>query len=188
MFIEKNSIEVITIKDEIKVVGLSLEKAGWSKNFGKIGELWGVYSDEHRKKTNVKIPVVEYGFIFTKPDDPGDYDYIVGSEVVDFGEIEDELIAFTIPAGRYIKDSFNAKDFGELVCDTLGNRNGIVKNWEDENNVNIVNMPPFSVTGIVVYPVQEMVKPEGEVTNENFKHDGRIKSEYPSMYTLTPIE
>ncbi len=175
--------EVITIAQDIKVVGLSLEKAGWAKRGDKIGDLWGVYADEHRRRVNVRYPITGYGFWF---DRGGDYDYIVGSEVIEFSETGDEQIACTIPAGRYIKDTFNAFDFEELVTDAIMKRN--VKNWAAENGLAIKQMPAFPVGGIEVYPVQDMVKPTGEVTNGGFRQDDRLKARFPAMYTLTPVE
>jgi predicted transcriptional regulator YdeE len=180
-----DKIEIITLDSEIKVVGLSLEKAGWAKRVEKIGELWGVYSDGHRMKTSAAIPVVEYGFWIEKS---GDYDYIAGSAVTEFGDTGDEQISYAIPAGRYIRHTFNAFDFGDLVEVALQKSGAAVPAWAKENGYVIKRMPPFPVAGIEVYPVQEMVKPEGGATNGTFKRDARIKSKYPAMYTLTPVE
>jgi len=189
-FVEQSRTEIVAIADDIKVVGLSLAATGWDKkldNIGeKIGNLWGVYSDEHRRKTNAKLPVTGYGFWVMK--DGGDYDYIVGSEVVEFGEVAQGLVSATIPAGRYIKDSFNAETFSKLVEDALHKRHGAPEKWAAENGVKIVDPHALFVAGVEVYPVQEMVKPQGEVTNENFKRDDRLTAKHPWMHTLTRIE
>ena len=165
MFVERISTEVITIEEEIKVVGLSLEKYGYPKQAGKIPEMWHVFKDKHSGKVkNIIDPDIGYWFWFMVP---GNYDYVVGNAVTDFEDIDDELTTCAIPAGRYIKDSFNAKDFGDLVDGILQRRKEDVKKWAEENNVKIAYE---SVTAIEVYPEQE------------------ITSQYPSMYTLTPIE
>ena len=151
MFIEKTKTEVITIDNEIKVVGLCLEKYGHPKNAGKIPEMWTFFDNNYRKKMrNVKDSDIGYWFWFNKPND--DHDYLVGNAVTSFNDVDDELTAFAIPAGRYIKDSFNAEDFGKLVDEVLQERKGIVKQWAEENNMKIIYMPPFVVTAIEVYP------------------------------------
>jgi len=42
MFAEKINTEIINIENEIKVMGLSLEKFGFPKKAEKLGEMWGV--------------------------------------------------------------------------------------------------------------------------------------------------
>jgi len=165
MFVEKISTEIITLEEEIKAVGLSLEKFGFPKDAGKIPEMWTFFCDNYREKMkNVKDPDIGYWFWFMEPDH---YDYLVGLSVTEYGDIDDALSAFAIPAGKYIKDSFNAKDFGDLVDGVLQERKSIVKKWAEDRNSKIVGYP---VTGIEVYPEKD------------------LSAEYPSMYTLTPIE
>ena len=174
--------EVIVLEHGIKVVGLSLAKSGLPKSMEGMGALWGAYSDEHRRKTkNVKLPIVGYGISLMSADS---YDYIVGSEVSEFAEIDGEMVACTIPAEKYIKDTFNAYDFDQLVTETLPGREPKVRLWAEENGITIANPALF----IEVYPVQDMVKPEGEVTNENFRQEDRLQAKYPLMYTLLPVE
>jgi len=170
MFTSKSETQIITIENDIKVVGLSLVKfVGHNKpetEVGKIGDLWGIYTGGQCEKVeNVKTPSVNYGFWFMKP---GFHDYIVGGEVVEFGQIDNQHITAVIPAGRYIKDSFNAKDFSDLVDGVLSARREVARKWADDNGIKIKH--DFSVLGIEVYPSQE------------------IAAEHPSMYTLTPVE
>lgn len=146
-----------------------------------LGLLWGMYTDEHRIKTkHVKLPIVEYGISLMSG---GAHDYIVGSEVSRFEDVPSDMVAVTIPAGRYIKDSFNAYDFEQLVTETLPAREPKVKQWEEENGIKVGKPAMF----IEVYPLQEMVAPEDEVTNESFRRDDRLKALHPVMYTLLPI-
>jgi len=192
MFIEKNNTEIISIEKEIKIVGMSCENFGFPKKVEKIGEMWGVHETKNRiKLANVISPVVNYGFWFNKPDN--DYDYLVGSSVTDFGDIDGSFTAYTIPAGRYIKTSFNAKDFSDLVCG-----NGIedsferAKKYAEENNLKIKEMPVFPAGGIEVYPHELMCVgkengPEWGLNLDNVLITTSI-TQYPEMYTLTPIE
>lgn len=175
--------EVIAIDREIKIVGLSLAKAGWAGESARIGDLWSLYTDEHRRLSNAKRPVVEYGLWYRT--ESGGYDYIIGNEVTDFRETGDEQIGVTIPAGRYIKDTFNAFDFEQLVEEAIGNR--AVQKWAEENGLKILGMPPFPVAGIEVYPVERMTRSDGDAADGNFRRDDRIKAKFPSMYTLTPV-
>jgi effector-binding domain-containing protein len=191
MFTEKNTMEIVTL-EEIKVAGLSLEKFGFPKKAEKLGELWGVYESKYRKKIAIdKTPVVDYGFWFNRPDN--DYDYFVGSAVTDLGDIDSELTAYIIPAGRYIKVSFNAKDFGNLVSgDDLRNSFEKAKKNAEENNFKIKSMPPFPITGIEVYPHELMCVgkengPEWGLTLDNAFITPPL-TQFPEMYTLTPIE
>jgi len=192
MFVEKSNIEVVIIDNEIKIVGLSLEKFGIPKKCEKLGDMWGVYESNHREKiANVNIPVVNYGFWFNKPDN--DYDYLVGSAVSDFGSIENELMSYCIPAGKYIKVSFNAKDFSDLVCGNgIGDSFTGAKKYSEENSLIIKQMSAFPVGGIEVYPHELMCVgkengPEWGV-NRNNEFVAPSITQYPEMFTLTPIE
>jgi len=188
MFVENSKIEIVKIEEEIIVVGLSLDKFGFPKQTQKLGEMWSAYESKHRiKVTTAKTPIVNYGFWFDKPDN--DYDYLVGSAVTEVGNISDELTSCTIPAGRYIKASFNAKDFGDLVCGNgIKNSFESAKKFAEENNLKIKSMP----AKIEVYPHELMC-----VGKENGPEWGPILddkfistpiTQYPEMYTLTFIE
>lgn len=174
--------EVVALKHDIKVVGLSLAKSDLPQSMDSLGALWGMYTDDHRRKTkHMKLPIAQYGISLMGG---GAHDYIVGSEVTEFEDVGEEMVAVTIPAGKYIKDTFNAYDFDQLVTQTLPGREPKVKCWAEENGVAIGSPAMF----VEVYPVQDMVNPEGEVTNENFRQEDRLKAKYPLMYTLLPLE
>lgn len=176
-----SKIEVIVLDHDIKVVGLSLAKSGLPQTMESLGALWGMYTDEHRRKIkHVKLPIVNYGISLMG----GARDYIVGTEVVEFEDVGGDMVTVAIPAGRYIQDTFNAYDFEQLVTETLAAREPKVKQWEEENGITAQKPAMF----VEVYPVQEMVNPQGEVTNENFRQDDRLAALYPVMYTLLPIE
>lgn len=173
--------ELVTLAQEVKVAGLNLARAGWAHRMEKAGDLWGAYTDAHRIEVRAKIPIVAYGIWCGEA---AGNDYIVGNAVDAFEGIGDAFATFTIPAGTYIRDSFNAFDFEELVCRTLGTREKIVAKWAEDSGIAIGN-PAFFIE---VYPLQDMVKPAGEVTNESFRQDDRLKAKYPMMYTLLPVE
>jgi len=150
------------------------------------------YESKFRGKVkNVINPVVNYGFWCNKPGD--DYDYLVGSAVTDFIDIEDKLTVYTIPSGRFIKASFNAKNFGDLVCGNgIGDSFANAKKYADGNNLKIKEMSVFPVGGIEAYPHELMCvgKENGPAWGLNL--DNALITtpitQFPEMYTLTPIE
>lgn len=173
--------ELVVLEHEIMVVGLSLVKSGLPQSMENLGALWGMYTDDLRRKTkNVKLPIISYGISLMD----GTLDYVVGTEVTEFEDVGDDMAAVTIPAGRYIRDTFNAYDFDQLVTETLAGREAVVTRWAEENGVTIGNPAMFAE----VYPVQEMANPQGEVTNDSFRQDDRLNALYPQMYTLLPLK
>lgn len=157
-FIEKSSTEVITIEKEIFVVGLSLQKSGLPISFASLGKLWGDYSEKYRYHVKHALePIVEYAVCLNKVPD-----YITGCAVSKIDEIEDGWMSYTIPQGRYIKDTFNAETFHQLTSEIMEKRN--VKAWAKKNNIKING--EFTIE---VYPIEA-------VENRNVE-----------MYTLTPV-
>lgn len=160
MFVFKESTEVIELADDINVIGLSLQKSGLPISFDSLGTLWERYGLDYRGKgrtENKSAPYTEYGVAMnTIPD------YITGCGVEKIGAVDDKSISFVIPAGKYIRDSFNAESFEKLVGDALMKRN--VSDWAEKNHIEIDGR--FSVE---VYPWAEFDKGVFE------------------MYTLTPV-
>lgn len=173
--------EVITLAKEIRVAGLSLAKAGWPHKTEKAGDLWRAYSDEQRMRINAKSPIVDYGIWHSVS---GAEDYIAGSEVDAFEGIDDAFVTFTIPAGQYIKDTFNAFDYEDLVTGVLPKRKEMLRVWAKANGIAIAGPSMF----IEVYPVQEMIGSQGETTSGHLKSEDRFKARYPKMYTLLSVE
>jgi len=158
MFVEKSSTEIITIDNEIMVVGLSLQKSGLPISFDSLGKLWERYSKKYRGKVkNAITPIVEYSVALNKIPD-----YIAGCAVTEIGELEEGLISYIISPGKYIKDTFNAKTFKQLVGEALEKRN--VKAWAKTNKIKI----------------------NGEFTIEVYPIDA-IEEKNVEMSTLTPI-
>ena len=192
MFVSVRATEVVVVDRAITVVGLSLEDSGFPKQAERIGDLWGVYESEHRANVKgVVAPLVNYGFWFGKPD--GGCDYLVGSAVADAHQADGAFASATIPAGRYIKAAFNARDFSALVCgDGIGDSFERAKLYASQNGLRIRQMPASPACAIEVYPHERMCVgmangPEwGLMLREDMKTPARTL--YPEMYTLTPIE
>lgn len=160
MYQEKQNTEIISLDKDIKVVGLNLQNSGLPITFESLGKMWGIYSEEHKTKTkNVITPVVEYGICLNKVPD-----YLVGCEVSEYEDVKKEFFSFTIPAGNYIKDSYNADTYESLVSVKLLERQKAVKKWAKENKLKI----------------------DGNFVAEVYP-DEMVNMEYPAMYCLYPI-
>lgn len=163
MFVKKSETIIISIDQELKIVGQNLQRSGLPISFDSLGKMWNIWgksTDERRPKIkNVIHPTTNFGISLNLI-----HDYIVGSAVSEFADIDDGLFTYKIPAGKYIKDTFNAEDFQKLVDVELGNRN--VKKWARENHYKI-----NSVFTVEVY------------VNEKCEN-----VEFPEMYTLTPVK
>lgn len=162
MFVEESSTEVVFVEEEIKVLGLSLQKSGLPISFDSLGKLWEKYGEEYRGKIlDASNPVTEIAICLNKVPD-----YISGCAVNAFSTEDKNLVFYIIPKGKYIKDSFNAESFEKLTNEALGKRK--VKAWAKKNNVKINS--EFSI----------------EVYCSNFANipqDNNWK-----MYTLTPVK
>lgn len=155
MFTQNSNTEIIEIKKERKIVGLNLQRSGFPITFDGLGQLWGFYNDDHKMRTkNKKSPRVEYGICLNRVPD-----YIVGCEVEEFEDVSEEFYTYVLPCGKYIKDSFNADTFENLLNE-MGKRK--VKKWAKENNIKI----------------------DGIITVEVYLKE----TDYPEMYVLYPIK
>jgi len=170
MFVEKNNMEIVTL-GEIRLVGLSFQKLGWTNKCGKYPQMWGLFNDQYRADVkNLVQPFTAYWFWYNEPNNAEGYSYFIGGHVTDFEDVDDALVTFTIPARKYIKHSFNADDFGKLVDDVLSTSQEKTIKWAEENGHKVIHMPVSSTQAIQVYPEHE------------------LEAKYPSMYTLMPVE
>ena len=146
MYIKKNEITIITFEKDIKVVGLSHKDTG-------IGmfELWDREDDILNNANNKKTPETMYGiWIDPHPNE----DYFVGVEVTSFEKQSEIYSCFTIPAGRYIQNLFNAESIDQLIGKVTWKRNA---EWAEKNNIQI----DWDVA-VEIYPpgLSEMKHPE----------------------------
>ena len=160
MYTEKNYIEIIELKYEIKIVGLNLQKSGLPITFESLGKMWDNYTDECKRKIpDIKQFTVEYGVCFNKIPD-----YLVGSEVSKIEKIDDTFFSFIIPAGKYIKVTFNAKSYSELVDEKIKKKQKEAFAWAKKNRIKVNSI--FNV--------------------EVYSQEGK-NLEYPEMFCLYPI-
>jgi predicted transcriptional regulator YdeE len=116
MFVRKYNVEVIALDEKIMIVGLSFAKCKrtGSAHFTSPFDLYSLDSFELQANIkHLKRPQVGYG-VWT-----GMQDVIVGKAVTDVNGQDDMYDSCTIPAGRYVKLSFNAETFEELVMDAI---------------------------------------------------------------------
>lgn len=132
MFEEKMSIELITTTEEIKVTGLNFEKAGMEAKLDNFGKMWDNFSDECKNSIpNIKRPIVQYGIAYPEND------YIVGREVTEYDDLNGKYTHYTLPAGKYLKISFNACSFDKLVCERIFDAIELSRYWINKNNLQL---------------------------------------------------
>ena len=166
MFEEKATIEIVTIKTEIKIVGWSMKrcvelglvpKDDWMAMYAFFDESGSRAEDWVRIK-NRKEPTINYA-VWTS-----EGNLIIGTEVTDFNG-QDEFFGCTvIEPGDFVKVSWNAKDFNDLVENamaTVTDRVGYDA-FIKENNIKAGQY-------IEVYPQDD------------------IKKQYPECYTLRAV-
>ena len=166
MFKEKATIEIITKKTETKVVGWSMAKCielglvqenDWMAMYAFFGKP-GSNDKEWARIKNRKEPAVNYAAWTNEGN------LIIGTEVTSFDGQDEFFGCTTILPGDFVKISWNAKDFKELVENsmaTVNERVGLEAFLED-NNIK---------TGqyIEVYPQED------------------INKRFPECYTLRAI-
>lgn len=146
MFVEKENTEIVVLTNSITIVGLSLKRSGLPISFDSMGALWNRYGDNWRgKEINAVSSLTEYGVCLNRVPD-----YITGWAISETVEIGEEFGTFTIPEGKYIKDTFNAETFEKLVTDAFERRK--VKAWAKKNKVRI--NPLFTIE---VYPARNLI-------------------------------
>lgn len=160
MFIEESKIEIISLSDAIKVVGINLQKSGLPISFESLGKMWELYTEEIRTKTPNRLENnTEYGICLNKVPD-----YLVGIEVSNISDVLQDYASYTIAAGDYIKVFFNAEDHDTLVDAKLMKMQKEAKKWAKNNKIEC----------------------NKEYTVEVYQIDTK-QQEYPSMYILIPI-
>ena len=158
MFEEKMSIEMITIKQDINVTGINFEKAGMEAIPENFGKMWDNFSDECKNSIpNIKRPIVQYGIGYPENE------YLVGREVTAIDDANGRYAHYTLPAGKYLKVSFNAESFDQLVCEKIFAGIELIRYWINKNNLHTGSFH------VEVYP--------SELT----------KKQYPEMYLLEPV-
>ena len=111
------SIEIVTIDEEIKIIGLSFKKSGLPRAYENLGKMWNIFGEKHRGKIkNAIISLVDYGVCDCLLTDS--HEYIAGCEVTEIGEVDESLTSFIVPAGKYIKHTSHKTE--ELFNDDIG--------------------------------------------------------------------
>lgn len=193
MYTEKNEVKFITLEKEIKVVGLSMVSVGLPSNFENMGKMWDykeVFTDEVRNNIkHVDQPEMHFGIsLFNGTPLIGREakdDYFVGKGVTSYEEQAERYVCFTIPAGKYIQSTFNAKTFSDLVTDRLGAGYHNGEKFAEQNQAQLAG------TFIAeVYP-QDTLCIGYEHGPEWGLHDPKREANtngYPEMYILFPVK
>ena len=163
MYTKKNECCFVTPEKEIRVVGLSFLKL---KECGAVTDKMQMYGyfqkqDEWRTKINNLVEPGANFAIWHKTVD----DVIIGAEVSEFGEQNEEFVCFTIPTDKYVKVLWNARNFEDLVSKRMWGDNEQKDRFYKDNNIEA-----GKALGIEVYPQDSIAR------------------EYPEMYGLLSYE
>ena len=149
-------IELVRLDAPMYMTGLSFADSGLPAAFESLGKLWERFHNGPSLPDAVS-PAVEIGVsVFKK-------DYFVGSQTAALGQ-GPGLTSFTVPAGDYIKGSFSAGSFEDLVDGKLQTIWEDMARWAKDNGITI-----SSAFSVEVYP------------------QDTVKQERPEMYCLCPI-
>ena len=152
------SIKLVTVHEEIKVIGFSYAKLGLPGTLESLTKMWDMYGAKYRGKVkNAVLPLVDYGINAALTTDK--HEYIAGCAVTEFDALDDDWTSFIVPSGEYIKHSRNKMD------DLFKYENN-VKDWAKINNIIIngdfmVEVYPigaFEGKGLAVYTLYPIQK------------------------------
>ena len=151
-------IERFHLDAPIHMTGLSLAGSDLPPAFESLGILWDRFHTQLRDSLPGAVqPAVEVGVSLMEKD------YMVGGQTASPGQ-GPGLASFTIPAGDYVKGSFSAGSFGELVDGKLQTIWEDMSAWAKEQGLALGR---FSAE---IYPQDTVSLPR------------------PSMYCLCPIQ
>ena len=123
------NIEVITIKEEIKIVGLSYLLMNLPGTLESLNDMWKMYGEKYRGKvSNAATPPIDYG---VNANNLGErHEYIAGCAVTQIGRLDVNWACYIVPPGQYIKHT--RQKMSELF-----EHESDVKAWADANNIKI---------------------------------------------------
>jgi len=120
-------IEIITLSEEIKVIGLSYHKLGLSETYESIEGMWKTYGEKYRHKIeNAVLPLADYAVNANLLTDT--HEYVAGCAVTEIGTLEENWASFIIPPGKYIKHT--SRTVSELHSTDI-------EAWAKTNGINI---------------------------------------------------
>lgn len=187
MFVRKNNVELITLNEDIKVVGLSFQKCKQTGSVGLNSPMELYQRDKLELQVNIKkIKYPQIGYAVWAN---ADKDMIFGKGVTDLDGQDEIYGSFIIPAGRYMKVSWNAETFGKLVSEAME------KSWERagakaflENN----NLIADHTLDIEVYPHETMRVgyENGPDWGPKYKKASMTAptTQYPEIYSLFSVK
>ena len=103
-------IEIITIDEEIKIIGLSFKKSGLTRSYESLKKIWDIYGEKHRINIkNAVVPTIEYGVCDCLLTD--NHEYIAGCAVTEIGILDENWTSFVVPSGKYVKQTSPKQEY-----------------------------------------------------------------------------
>jgi len=123
------NIEIVTVNDEIKVIGLSHCLLGMPGTIESLHTMWEMYGEKYRNKIkNAITPLVDYGINANTLG--AKHEYIAGCAVTQISRLDINCVSYIVPPGKYIKHTCrNMEDLFKYEDD--------VKTWAETNKIDI---------------------------------------------------
>ena len=122
------SIEVVTINEEIKIIGLSYCLMGLPSSLESLNKMWKIYGEKYRNKIKDAVSHIDYGVnantLGTK------HEYIAGCAVTRIDRLDVDWTCYIVPPGQYVKHT--RRKMSELF-----EHENDVKVWAERNNIKI---------------------------------------------------
>ena len=150
------SFEVVTIKEEIKIIGLSYLLMNLPETIESLNEMWKIYGEKYRGRVdNAVTPLIDYGINANTLSNR--HEYIAGCAVTQIGRLDVNWACYIVPPGQYIKNT--RRKISELF-----EHESDVKTWADANSIKIddnfmVEVYPagaFDDSGVEVYALHPL--------------------------------
>ena len=160
------TVEVIAITEEITVVGLSYNKCTETGSL-PLGSFWDLYGhfDKLDGIDNKNIPDANYAICVHG-------DYWIGKGVTDADGQDPIFAATAIPTGIYMKTTWNAETFDDLVGKNMGGDQSVKDAFIAEHGLYIPGYDEAGYLYVEVYPQDTIYDTE---------------TSYPECYTLNRI-
>ena len=123
------SIEVVTINEEIKVIGLSYGLLGLPGTIESLTKMWEMYGEKYRGKLNNAVtPLVDYGINANTLG--AKHEYIAGCAVTQIGRLDVNCVSYIVPTGKYVKHT-------RCKMEDLFKYENDIKVWAEANKIEL---------------------------------------------------
>ena len=121
------NLSIITLHEEIKIIGLSYQKLGLPGTTESLEKMWCIYGVQYRGKIkHAVVPLIDYGVNACLTTDK--HEYIAGCAVTEIDTLDKNWSSYVVPPGRYIK-------YTRCKMAELFEGHDDIKAWADTNGI-----------------------------------------------------